>query len=1015
MKIEEKLIEAPLIEELKKRGWKWIEDKNLPRISFDKPLLVENLKEKIREINKNKNLTNEDVDNVVRILENLPSDQNGHREVLRFLKYGIDINTKKEGIKRVEIFDYKDIENNEFLVTNQFRFTGRENIRLDVVLFVNGIPLVNIECKNPYTLKTNYFEAYHQIKRYEKTAPELYKYIQIGIGYAEMVKYFPIVPWEEKVDQYIWRWDDLNEEEAIFEFLRPEMVLDIIRNFLFIKQIRGTEIRKIIGRYMQVRAANKIYQRVIDNLLGKDNKNKGLIWHWQGSGKTLTMIFSAHKLYFEPLLKNPTIFFIVDRRDLERQFGENELGQLDLNFSYEVLDSIRKLKEVLTHDNYQGKRGVFLTLIHKFNLAEEEILNELIGENKIGERKNVVCFLDEVHRSQYGLLANKMKSILKNAFFFGFTGTPIVEREKNTYLEFGYPLDKEPYLDRYFIEDAIRDGYVLNIVYLPRKEKDINLNKEDLEWFIKEMDIEDINDEMDLNSLEKIILDEELKRRIRTRIDHINVILENEKRIEKICQDIVNHFKTNLDGKFKGLIVTGSRRACVRYKKIIDQFLSPEETEVVMSFKADEPKEEIKNYEESLKKRYNINDTEEITKKIINKFRNQENPKLLIVTDMLITGFDEPKLQVIYLDKLLKKHRLLQAMARTNRPFGEIKKAGLVVDYVGIFDYWLDALRFYSQEDRYGIEKEIWDVSKIKASFEETIEKLKSLFGDRFGIFEKKNIDEVIAELSQNEEKAEEFVKLFKDLRASYQFLNIVEEKIDEKIRYLKEYRWLACIYEGYKKLIKPQIDEREFDKYFDKTLKLIHESMEIKEIIDLSQPFIITLEHLKKLRESKLTEIEKTIGILEGLKTMVSIYENKNPIYKTISEKVKKLVEDWKNRRIDYKTLYEEEIKIFEYLKEKEEEKEKSGLKDIEFGFKILLEKDERLVNIATQLAKEIYQGIESLLIDNWQENNAIVAEVKKNIRKILRKIKKEYQMGLEEFDNMVKNLSDFLINYVK
>ena len=307
--LEKKLVEDWVIEKLKEKGWNYIEAEKLNRLSFDEPLLVEDLKKKILDINKDTELTGEDLNTVVNKLKYVPTDQNGHKEILKYLKYGVPIRTEKERIvKYIQLFDYKNFKNNDIVVTNQFKFVGRENIRLDILLIVNGIPLVNIECKNPYTDKRDYYDAYKQIKRYEKVAPELYKYIQIGVGFAEVVKYFPIVPWLDDVRQEVWKWEGYKEDEAIFEMLKPETLLDILKNFIFVREFRG-EMTKVIARYMQYRAVNKIYKRVIDNLAKNTSKNKGLIWHWQGSGKTLTMIFSAHKLYFN--LKSRQYFSLL--------------------------------------------------------------------------------------------------------------------------------------------------------------------------------------------------------------------------------------------------------------------------------------------------------------------------------------------------------------------------------------------------------------------------------------------------------------------------------------------------------------------------------------------------------------------------------------------------------------------------------------------------------------------------------------------------------------------------------
>ncbi|MCL4417241.1 MAG: HsdR family type I site-specific deoxyribonuclease [Actinobacteria bacterium] len=561
---EKKLIEDYVAEKLQGLGWKYVEQISLNRETIREPLLIENLKEAISRINQNLGIGEEEIKKVINEIKLLISGQEGAKNFLQFLKYGIGVKFEKERVVNVvSLFDYKNLENNEFIFSRQVHFRGKDLIIPDVVLFINGIPLVDIECKNPTSLKTGWEEGFNQIKQYENLAPEVYKYIQIGVSFAERVRYFPVVSWQENVSVYLWRKDNLPEDEAIFEILEPVILLDILRNFLFIREEHG-EVKKVIARYMQYRATNKIYQRVIDNLQGKDEKNKGLIWHWQGSGKTLTMIFSAHKLFFDIHLEKPTVFFIVDRRDLEEQMY-GELSSLKLNFSFEQIENIKQLKEIFSHDKYRGKRGVFLTLIHKFSPDEkfvpEEILEE-IGLNHqevVSQRKNIVCFLDEVHRSQYGLLAAQMKKVLKNAFFFGFTGTPIAEDERNTYLEFGYPLKEEGYLDRYFIEESQADGFTLPLVYISKVDKiKERIDEKDVRFFLEKASIEDLSD-----------IDEEVKKAARRRLNHITVFLENKNRIKEISEDISEHFEENLDERFKAMVVCGSRKACVHYKEYL--------------------------------------------------------------------------------------------------------------------------------------------------------------------------------------------------------------------------------------------------------------------------------------------------------------------------------------------------------------------------------------------------------------------------------------------------------------
>jgi type I restriction enzyme R subunit len=994
--LEKKLVEEWVIEKLKEKGWNYIEAEKLERLSFDEPLLIEDLKKKILDINKDAELTEDDLNLVINKLRYTSTDQNGHKEILKYLKYGVPIKTEKERIvKYIQIFDYKDLKNNDFVVTNQFKFVGRENIRLDILLIINGIPLVNIECKNPYTDKRDYFDAYKQIKRYEKTAPELYKYIQIGVGFAEVVKYFPIVPWLDDVRQEVWKWEGYKEDEAIFEMLKPETLLDILKNFIFVREFRG-EMTKVIARYMQYRATNKIYQRVVDNLEGRIDKNKGLIWHWQGSGKTLTMIFSVHKLYFE--LGKPTIFFIVDRRDLEGQFNE-ELSALYLNFSFEKIESINALKEVLIYDDYRGKRGVFLTLIHKFNLDEEFLLGELEERGEIKKRKDVICFLDEVHRSQYGRLAMKMNNILQNAFFFGFTGTPISYADRDTYKQFGYisDEDKEFYLDKYFIDEAEKDGFVVPIIYELRKEK-IKLKDEDIEWYLEKVDAEDISDEMELK---------QVKDEVRKRLNEIKVFLENPNEIAEICKDLANHFNENFDGKFKGLIVTGSRKACIIYKKFLDNYLPPEYSEVVMTFNQDD-EEEIQEYRHKLIERFKINDTNEIIAQIIEKFRKEEYPKLLIVTDMLITGFDEPKLGVLYLHKLLKNHRLLQTIARVNRPYLE-KVAGLIVDYVGIFKFIEKAFKFYLEKEEESIKKEIKNKIETFEEFLKILEEIEAIFDGLIGNFDRDVFEKALELILKDEEIENKFVLLYKELRRWFEMLASYERMI----KYLTDYKWLTALYERYKKItIKP--DEKEkVEKFFDKTIKIIHELIEVKGIVPKINPSVIDLNYIRSLKYSDLTEEEKTIGTLYALKH-ICVLSSKNPVYKSIAERVKELIEKWQKDEIDYISLGTEIEKILNYIEEKEREKEKTKLNELEFGIKLILENFEKIRKEESEsITKEIYKKIEPLLSSGWNKNPALLKEVSKKIREYLAEIKTKYNLAYEEFDKLFQEVFDFVSTY--
>ncbi|MDH7514187.1 MAG: HsdR family type I site-specific deoxyribonuclease, partial [Clostridiales bacterium] len=712
---EKKLVEDYILEKLKEKRWKFVAADELERDSLEEPLLMPNIVRAIERINKSAGIGDEEIHKVLNELKLAPTGSEGSKKILNFYRFGVPVKFEKEKVvKYVHLFDFNNLQENESIATRQAYFKGRDIIRPDIVLYVNGIPLVNIECKDPTKISESWLNAYNQIKDYERIAPELYKYAQIGVAAESIARYFPIVPWQEDVNTYEWREKGNDSIDSAIEMLSPGALLDIIHNFLFFRVEHG-QATKVMARYMQFRATNKIVDRVLKNLREEDDKDKGLTWHWQGSGKTLTMIFASHKLYYHEQLENPSIYFIVDRAELESQLYD-EFTALDI-FSPEIIDSIAALKRVLKHDDYRSKRGVFIVLIHKFRPQELKSLQkelETVSKRKetVMTRKNIIALVDEGHRSQYGTLASQMKAILKNAFFFAFTGTPISKRGRDTYLEFSYP-PREAYLDSYSIVDSILDGFTVQIVYQPRLEEELHLKKADLEAFLRS-EYEELPEDM------RGVVEKEIKEKL----DAIRVILENPGRIKVIAQDIAQHFKENIDGKFKAMVVAGSKLACERYKRALDSHLPREYSEVVITTEGDR-RTPIQQLVTESRERYGHLDSESIRKKVVANFKEEEYPKILIVTEMLLTGFDAPILQVMYLDKLLKEHRLLQAIARTNRPYKDIKEAGLVIDYVGILKEFRRAFEVYSSGD---IERVLLNYENLREEFGKIIREATGIF-----------------------------------------------------------------------------------------------------------------------------------------------------------------------------------------------------------------------------------------------------------------------------------------------
>ncbi len=998
--IEKQLIEDYAVEKLQELGWQFVEPSDLVRESIKEPLLIDNLKVALFRLNEDLNITENEVNKVVEDLELLPADQEGAKKFLFWLKYGNGIKFKEDGVvKRVRLFDFENPEKNEFIFSRQIHYKGVETRIPDITLYINGIPLAQIECKNPASIRTGWEEGYLQIKEYENIIPEFYKYVQIGISLAEKARYFPIVPWQKDVRIYLWREGEKPEVEAIFEILKPEVFLDILRNFLFVRDERG-KVTKVIARYMQYRAVNKIYQRVIDNLEGKDTKNKGLIWHWQGSGKTLTMIFAAHKLYFEEKLGNPTIFFIIDRRDLEEQLN-GELGSLKLNFFFQRVENVKELKEIIAFDDFRGKRGVFVTLIHKFQPSEKFLPKdfEREGIDIIAHRKNIICFLDEVHRNQYGLLAGQMKDVLKSAYFFGFTGTPISEGDKNTYREFGYPIDKEPYLHKYFIDDSQIDGFTVPIAYESRLEKEIHIEKTDLDLFLSnKFEGEDFDE----------IGKEKISEAVKRRLNKVNVFLENEDRISKIAADIAEHFKKHLDGRFKSMVVAGSRKTCVLYKKHLDKHLPPEYSEVVMTFSQND-KGILKDFYGEWRNRYKeAPDDEKVVRRVVERYKNEETPKILIVMDMLITGFDAPVLQTMYLDRFLKKHRLLQATARVNRPFEDVKGAGLIIDYVGILKEFRTTLGEYYKEK---VGDLFIDFNALFKVFKQLIGDLKDIFSGIDFEIERENLIAAVNRL-RDEENERVFLETYKKVRKIFEVLGAFERKLD----YLNEFKWLTAVYEYYLKLKVDEEEEKKIEHYFRETIKTIHEVTTIRGLERGLRRTVIDLDYLKKIEKTQLSKEEKAINILFSLERLILVHQGYNPVYRSIAETIEELVRKWRERRIDYEELADEERKIVNYIEKQEKTRGELKLTPFEFSLLLVLEekiktKDRKdLVNLTRELISDIR---DILIIDDWQENPVLRQNVLRKSREYVVNIKQDYELSVEEMDDLHKKLVEIIQNY--
>lgn len=993
---EKGTVEDFIIQELQNLGWKYVEPEEMKlkrKQDFEEPLVVEDLRNALKRVNDDVEFTDADLDFITVSLRTIPANLEGIRRFLDVFRNGLVVPLQKEGTERViKLVDLENIENNEFIVTNQFKVEGlKGGIRADIVLLVNGIPLVLIEGKNPTREEVDWTDAYRQIKRYEEEAPEIFKYVQFSIA-TDGIKtyYFPNAFREEEEERNflgVWRHPHPFKTEefkddifkiTIYGLLSKPNLLDLIENFTFIRKERDKST-KIMARYMQFRASNRIFQRVINTLRKKEDKKFGLIWHWLGAGKTYTMAFSAWKLYHCPEAERPSIFVMVDRKNLEEQIEK------DFSFIEVPIEKVRSIKELIEILKWgkEGKRGVFLVTIEKFSPKEFAQLKKE-GERIEIERENVIVLADEVHRTHYGKFETMMRSVFKNAFIFGFTGTPLSKIERNTFQKF-CPKD-ELYLDRYSMLDSLKDGFTVSLSYQARLPQ-YHLNKKQLEEFVQ-------FEEEKIKTLSK-----EEQKELRKKIRVIKAFVKKPGRIKVIAEDIAKHFKEIVEPtELKALIVTIDRKACVLYRDAINNFLPPSYSEIVMTFNPND-RGIIKDYLEQMVMEYGTRNVKEIHRKIIENFKSGKEPRILIVTDMLITGFDAPNLWTMYLDKPLKEHRILQAIARTNRPYLN-KKFGLIADYIGVLTELEKAFKKFEASDAKALKVVIRDLSKEKKAF-------KDLIGKTLKIFEKVKREDTRESLDGaldvliDPEKAKNFETTIRDLMKSYEML-----KGDPFLRdYLLDYTWLVKIYIAYnKRFKKANVDELKIDELSKKTIKLVQQTIDVKEIDDIYPTLSIDEKYIEVLKKSAPKTIGAAIDVITNIQHETRIHPN-SPFFIDLSKEVEKTYEYLRTRKIKTEEAVQRLLNISEKIvKWKREEKELGKDKyPLYEAIKSVLPRIEkqRAVNFINSLSTHLEKR--KMLFKGWQLQRDVRRKVKAETRLLLLSKFRDYRKKIDELTERV------------
>lgn len=884
----------------------------------------------------------------------LPTIQ-GNRDFLFYLQGEKTFFSKEENREfNLILIDYENPANNIFEVTEEFYlFNGQYANREDVVFLINGIPVVVIECKNA-TKDEAIAIGVDQLRRYHRETPELMVPQQLFTA-TESIGFSYGVTWNTiRRNIFNWKSEEIGNLEAkVKSFCDRQHILDLLKKFILFAE-QNEELNKFILRQHQKTAVDKVVERALD-----PKKTRGLVWHTQGSGKTYTMIKTAELLFKAPQAEKPTILLMIDRNELEDQMLKN-LGSIGVN-NVEQAESIQDLQKLLKKEY----RGIIVSMVHKFRDMPADV----------SLRKNIYVLIDEAHRTTGGDLGNFLMAAVPNATFIGFTGTPVDKTVygKGTFKTFGID-DDQGYLHKYSISDSIEDGTTLPLFY-GMAPNDLLVPKEILEKeFLNLAEAYGVNDIEELNKI--------LERAVNTKN-----FLKGKERVDKVAEYVAKHYKENVEPLgYKAFLVGVDRPACALYKKALDKYLPSEYSEVVYTGNNNDT-EDLKAYHNDAKRE------KEIRKKFT---KLDEQPKILIVTEKLLTGFDAPILYAMYLDKPMRDHTLLQAIARVNRPYENeelemVKPHGFVLDFVGIFENLEKALAFDSDE----INAIVKDIQLLKYLFQSKIEKdvppyleiIKHGFND-------KDTDNLISYF-RDKSKRKEFFKLFKEIEMLYEIISP-----DKFLRpYIDTYATLSAIYQVVRNAYAKRVQvDREFQR---KTNELVQSKIAGTAPNFNNEFFEINEKTIQKIKDSQDNDNTKVINLIKSIEKIAD--ENSDdPFLIGIKERAEAVEENYESRQLSTQEALEEIRKLYEEDIKRRKEQAEKGFDDLTFFiYKKMLESE---INNAEEITKEI-KG-EFVNHPNWKSSEKELRELRQAV----------YFALLAEEDDIDKaaNLIDELFNHL-
>ena len=1011
--ISEDHIEQVIIQEFIELGYQYINgtdispDGSMPEREYNEVVLKNRLQEAVAKLNPT--IPYEAQEEALRkvLRSDSPELFQNNYQFHKYLTEGVDVEyRKKDRIAgdKVWLIDYEKPSNNEFLVINQFTvLEGNTNKRPDVILFVNGLPLVVIELKNAADENATVLSAFNQLQTYKQTIPSLFQYNALLIasdgwdalyGSLTSPKQF-FFTWKS-IDGKLVANETIPQMEVMAKgMLNKEVLPDLIRHFTVFHQNKE-KITKIIPRYHQYFAVNKAVETTRKATAVNGDQRAGVIWHTQGSGKSLSMAFYAGKLVLA--LNNPTLVILTDRNDLDDQlFDTFSLSQDILRQTPVQAENRDDLKKKLSVTS----GGIVFTTIQKFLPEIEEKIDLGNGKFKnikgqfeeLSDRRNIVVIADEAHRSQYDFMdgfAKHMRDALPNASFIGFTGTPIENTDKNTQAVFG------DYIDVYDIQQAVKDGATVRIFYENRLAK-INLKEEEKPRV--DTEFEELTESEELTDQQKL----------KAKWARLEAIVGNQHRLSLIAADIVKHFEERnaiLDGK--AMIVCMSRRICVDlYAEIIKikpDWHSDDDAEgtikVVMTGSSSDPLK-FQPHVRNKPKRKALGDRLKDPK---------DSLKLAIVRDMWLTGFDAPSMHTLYIDKPMKGHNLMQAIARVNRVYKD-KEGGLVVDYIGIATDLKKALSVYTESGGKG--KPAFDQEEAASVMMSKYEIVAQMFKEQptdksqpkgfdyksfFGLTAKEKLYFPI--------QAANYILGLEDGKARYPNSVTALSKsfaISVPHPYTSDIRDEVGLFQAIKaRIVKvTQSSKTKSDEEIETAIKqILSDAVVADEVVDIFDAAGIKKPDISILSDEFLEEVKgmkhKNLA-LELLKKLlndeIKTRQKTNIVQsKKFSEMIENAVRNYQNNLITSAQVIEELINLAKEIKEADRKGEDLGLDFREFAFYSALEVNDSAVAV---LGDEILRHIARELVDTIRKNSSIDWTVRENVqakmriavKKILRK----------------------------